>query len=62
VVAADGEVLDAVPDVQVDALGDASVAVPRKVLLPGARLLVFRLGERGSEEPILDLPIRIERN
>jgi hypothetical protein len=62
VVAPDGEVLDDVPNVQFDALGDATVAVPRKVLLPGARLHVFHLGQRGSEERILDLPIRIERD
>jgi hypothetical protein len=56
----DGEELAAVRELAPDPrLGEASIEVPRRVLVAGARLRLFRLGARGEAELIVERSIRL---
>jgi hypothetical protein len=44
-----------------DGSAEVFVAIPRRALRPGARLLLYRLDDRGREEPepLLEVPLRL---
>lgn len=58
----DGEELDAVHQVAPDRLGEAAIEVPRRVLARATVLRLVRIGERGQDEVVVEMPLRLERD